>query len=408
MKVTVIGLGKLGLPFAALIARSGHEVVGLDLNERRLSDIELFKIESEPQVFELVKSELNQNLKITTDWELALSDSEISFVIVPTPSGPDGKFQNDFIVDALSKILESVNYQNHIICIVSTVMPGSCEKIFAQIIKSHSKSLDLKIHLAYSPEFIALGTIVKNMENPDIILVGEKDTWVGDKIVGLLSSVSKNSPKICRMSLSSAELAKISINTFVTSKISYANMIAEIADSLEGADKFKILEAVGSDSRVGGKYLRPGLGFGGPCFPRDNRALGALASSLGIKAELAEATEKVNLKQPIIQVDKIIQKIGDSPKNVLFLGLSYKSGSYVTEESQALMIAILLASKNHTVHVHDPLAKISSEIQLETGKFQTSELKNLDWYDFIVVAVNWPEYEFTKSEVESDRLLQIF
>jgi UDPglucose 6-dehydrogenase len=408
MRATVIGLGKLGLPFAALIARAGHRVVGLDLNRARLQGIEAFEIESEPQVFELVKSELNHNLSVTSDWNLALSNSEISFIIVPTPSGADGQFKNDFVSEAICQILESIKTPNHIICVVSTVMPGTCEKVFMPIIQNHVNSRDLNIQLAYSPEFIALGTIVKNMETPDLILIGEKQRWVGDKLVELLSSVSKNSPKICRMSLGSAELAKISINTFVTSKISYANMIAEIADSVEGINKFDVLEAVGSDSRVGGKYLKPGLGFGGPCFPRDNRALGALANSLGINAELAEATEKVNLRQPHIQVEKIINKIGKKSKKVLFLGLSYKPGSYVIEESQALMIATLLASKSHIVHVHDPLAVLSSQLLSETGLLQVDKIDVTDTYQYVVLAVDWPEYEFIKSTVEGERLLQIF
>ena len=192
MRVTVIGLGKLGLPFAALIARSGHNVVGLDLNKARLQSIEAFEIESEPQVFELVKSELNHNLTVTTDWCSALQNSEISFIIVPTPSGTDGQFKNDFVSEAISQILESVSTPNHIICVVSTVMPGACEKVFMPIIENHVKSRDLNIQLAYSPEFIALGTIVKNMETPDLILIGEKQGWVGNKLSELLSSVSKN------------------------------------------------------------------------------------------------------------------------------------------------------------------------------------------------------------------------
>jgi UDPglucose 6-dehydrogenase len=408
MNVTVIGLGKLGLPFAALIAKSGHEVFGLDINTKRINEIESLEIEPEPQVSSLVQATLNHNFKITTDWKLALSNSEISFIILPTPSDIDGRFKNDFVVDALLRLLEFIDVREHIVCIVSTVMPGSCEKVFAPIIEGHEKYQNLDLELAYSPEFIALGTIVKNMENPDLILVGERQSWVGDKLISLLTSVSKNSPKICRMSLTSAELAKISINTFVTSKISYANMIAEIGESLEDVNKFDVLEAVGSDSRVGSKYLRPGLGFGGPCFPRDNRAIAALASSLGLRAELAEATELINARQPHFQASRIIKKIGEQTRRVLFLGLSYKPGSYVTEESQALMIATLLARKNHIVHVHDPLASLPTQLLMERGMLQIKELVNLDYYEFIVLAVDWPEYESIKSNIRSERLIQIF
>jgi UDPglucose 6-dehydrogenase len=185
-------------------------------------------------------------------------------------------------------------------------------------------------------------------------------------------------------------------------------MIAEISDSLEGANKYDVLNAVGSDSRVGEKYLMPGLGFGGPCFPRDNRALSAFAKSLGVNAELADATEIINLRQPANQSAKIIQKLGEKPKSLLFLGLSYKPGSYVIEESQALMIATLLARKNHTVHVHDPLAKLPTQLLTETGLIQIGDLELICSYDFVIIAVNWPEYESIKLSVKADRLITIF
>lgn len=407
MRISVIGLGKLGLPFASLLAKAGHRVVGLDLNIKRLEDIRSFRIESEPEVASLVRDELNRNLIITSDWKSALNKSEISFVIVPTPSGEDGKFKNDYVIESILHVLEYVDLRDHIVCIVSTVMPGTCAKVLTPLIEQNQRVRDLNIELAYSPEFIALGTIVKNMKNPDMILIGENQAWVGDKLISVLTSVSKNSPKICRMSPTSAELAKLAVNTFVTSKISYANMIAEIADALDDVDKYQVLDAVGSDSRVGGKYLRPGLGFGGPCFPRDNRAIGSLADSLGVGAELAKATEAINLRQPHIQLTKVIRKIGAEPRKILFLGLSYKPGSYVTEESQALQIAALLSEKGNLVHVHDPLATLPAELLNDGGLRQIPQLLELQTYDYIVLAVDWPDYELVKSTVESNRLIRI-
>ena len=148
--------------------------------------------------------------------------------------------------------------------------------------------------LCYNPEFIALGSVVRDMLRPDMILIGESDTTAGDILERLYDAACENRPAVQRMNFVNAELTKLAINTFVTTKISYANMLADICERLAGADVDVVTRAVGSDSRIGARYLKGAIGYGGPCFPRDNVAFSALARSLGAQAQLAETTDAIN------------------------------------------------------------------------------------------------------------------
>ena len=400
MICTVVGLGKLGLPYAALLADSGFVTKGIDENQGRINQIIDKNLEPEPELNELVKKNLGDRLSITSNWEIALDNSDISFLIVPTPSQPDGKFSNDYVISAVRNIVNviKITKKKHVIVVVSTVMPTTCDQILIPLIKDliGGSNYGELISLAYSPEFIALGTIVKNMRFPDMILVGESDAYAGDLLLKAQLSFAKNSPQIRRMSLSSAEITKISVNTFVTSKISYANMIGEIAANVPNADYKMILESLGSDSRIGGKYLSAGLGFGGPCFPRDNRAFTKFASDFGVEANLATATEAINLRQPEVWTNRIIDSVKNSEARIAILGLSYKPGSFVTEESQAIVVANNLASRNYKVSVHDPLVIKYGNAQLNSKIEKMDDLSGLDKFDLVVVAVDWPEYKDLK------------
>ncbi len=162
------------------------------------------------------------------------------------------------------------------------------------------------VTVSYSPEFIAQGAIVWGLQNPDLILIGEGSSVAGDLLEDIYTRVAKRTrPKVCRMSAESAEIAKLSINCFVTTKISFANMIGDIADRSAGADKNDILKCVGADSRIGDKYLKPGYGYGGPCFPRDNRALAGHAQAVGVDAMIPLSTDSYNKYHTKLLAEKL-------------------------------------------------------------------------------------------------------
>ena len=297
MNISVFGLGKLGAVLAALYSNKGHNVIGVDKNDEIILKINK-KISpfDEPNLQELIDNS-GESLQATLDANYALDNSDISFVIVPTPSKEDGSFNNEFVLEVLRAIAKKISVKQnfHTIILSSTVLPGTCEEIFLiELEKISNKKAGIDFGFVYSPEFIALGSIVLNMSNPDLILLGATDTKSSQIAEELLKSVTSNSPVVYRMNLINAEVVKIAINTYITTKISFANMLSELCSKLPNADGEVVNDAVGGDSRIGKKYFRGAVGFGGPCFPRDNAALTFLMESKGMPAELPKATNSIN------------------------------------------------------------------------------------------------------------------
>lgn len=376
-----------------MLAKAGHQVIGIDLSEKRVDDILNLNIEPEPKVLGILEETLQNNLRVTNAFNDGFQESDMSFLIVPTPSNAAGEFVNTYLESAIQSIVENSKVSDHVICVVSTVMPGTCEYFEKEFIPSKINKSKTKFRLAYSPEFVALGTVIDNMQLPDMVLIGVSEENVASTLLPILISFVLNNPQIKVMSLASAEIAKISVNTFVTAKISYANMIAELSDKIPGANKYDILEALGADTRIGVKYLNPGLGFGGPCFPRDNKAFAKIGDSLNVDTELAKATHSINLRQPKISAERINAKYLQKHKTLVFLGLAYKPGSFVTEESQAVMLVKELSEKWDMIFVHDPLVTDSSLFIGYRNVDSINSVSQIQKSDLVVVAVNWKEYE---------------
>ena len=375
-----------------MLAKAGHTVSGIDLSSNRIRDILNLNIEPEPKVSDYLGEVLNRSLKVYSSFTDSLAQSEVSFLIVPTPSNEDGKFINDYLEAAIEELILNIKSKKHLICIVSTVMPGTCDYFLNDFIPSKLNGSGTNFQIAYSPEFVALGTVIDNMQTPDMILIGANDEFSVKTLEPILKSIVSNNPEVKNMSLASSELAKISVNTFVTAKISYANMIAELAEKIPGANKYDILNALGADTRIGTKYLKPGLGFGGPCFPRDNKAFSMIGDSLNIDTELAKATQTINLRQPEITAMRINSKFLNYYSELTILGLSYKPGSFVTEESQAVMLIKQLSNKWKKIYVHDPLVKDSNLFSGIKSISHIDSISKIKDTDLVVIAVNWAEY----------------
>jgi UDPglucose 6-dehydrogenase len=296
-RLSIIGLGKLGSPMAAVMAVKGFEVIGLDLNERLVSAInEGAAPVQEPRLQEFI-DQGRARLRATASYDEAILNSDITFIIVPTPSDKDRMFTNKYVVASVQEIGRSLRKKTgrHIVVVTSTVMPGSTGgEIREALERASGRKVGPELGLAYNPEFIALGTVVRDMLRPDFILIGESDPATGEALEAIYKRSCDNQPIIRRMNFVNAELTKISVNTYVTTKISYANMLAEMCDKLPGADVDVVSTAVGSDTRVGSKYIKGAIGYGGPCFPRDNKAFAALGRHLGVRCDLAEATDAIN------------------------------------------------------------------------------------------------------------------
>lgn len=395
MKISVLGLGKLGAPLAAVFASKGFEVVGTDVNPAAVAAINEGRAPvDEPNLQSLI-DESRARLSATDDPVAAVSSTDATFIIVPTPSDATGRFSNEFALRAMATVGQGIQRKvgYHLVVMTSTVMPGSMDgELRATLERSSGRTLGRSLGFCYNPEFIALGSVVRDMLRPDMILIGESDTQAGEVLEGIYQKSCDNQPAIRRMNFVNAELTKISVNTFVTTKISYANMLADICDRLPGADVDVVTQAVGADTRVGVKYLKGATGYGGPCFPRDNVAFAALARSLGANPDLAEATDRVNQYQ-IERVLGAVQARLEGKGTVGILGLSYKPHTAVIEESQGVALAERLLNEGHPVIGFDPKALGPADTRLR-GRMRLAATAEdcVRTADIVVVMTPWPEF----------------
>jgi UDPglucose 6-dehydrogenase len=395
MNISVVGLGKLGAPLAAVLASKGFDVVGVDLNQAFVDALNAGKAPvEEPRLQELIDANRSR-LKATTNIDEAILATEVTFVIVPTPSDASGRFSNAALLGAMKSIGLALRRKDsyHVVVVTSTVMPGSTGGEIRQALEQHSgRRVGPQLGLCYNPEFIALGSVVRDMLRPDMILIGESDKTAGDLLESIYAKSCDNTPTIRRMNFVNAELTKISVNTFVTTKISYANMLADICDRLPDADVDVVTQAVGTDSRIGVKYLKGATGYGGPCFPRDNVAFARLARELGARAELAEATDTVNRYQVERVLGAIDARLTDSGV-IGVLGLSYKPDTAVIEESQGVALVERLLDLGRRVIVYDPEAiPLAQQTIRRPFEAATSAADCVQRSSLVVVMTPWPEF----------------
>lgn len=292
-KIATIGLGKLGLPLAAVLGEH-YSVVGIDNNVELTYLLNKGTIPyKEPNLKELLKK---SNLVITNNYK-HIKDCDTVFCIVPTPSKKDGSFSNEYLEQAIKSSSPYLKSDKHKMFVVtSTVMPGSCEQL--------KRKLPDNVDICYNPEFIRLGDVINGMKNPDFVLIGSETNYSGILLESIYEKITDAPVK--RMDLRSAELAKMALNSYVTMKISFANVIDEIAESI-GANSKDICDAIGYDKRIGKHYFNPGGAYGGPCFPRDNRAFAKVADEI---LNYSTLTDKINKHQA--------KRIGFYTKNSIY------------------------------------------------------------------------------------------
>jgi UDPglucose 6-dehydrogenase len=395
MKISIIGLGKLGAPMAAVMAHKGHMVVGVDVNPDYVAAIQNGHAPLRETGLEEMIQANRERLSATLDYEEAILTTDTTHIIVPTPSDPDGVFSLRYVMEAVEKIGAALRKKQdwHLVVLSSTVMPGSTGGKVLPALEAYSgKKCGAGFGLCYNPEFIALGSVIRDMLNPDMILIGESDRRSGDILERFYTGLCDSNPHIRRMNHVNAELTKISVNTFVTTKISYANMLAQVCETLPGADVDVVTSAIGCDSRIGQKYLKGALGYGGPCFPRDNLAFSALARANGVQPILAEATHNLNQSQAPRLARWIRARLPEGG-TVGVMGLSYKPNTEVIEESQGLALAVYLLSVGVPVVVYDPAAMENARPLLR-GKvtFATSAADCARQADVLAITTPWAEF----------------
>jgi UDPglucose 6-dehydrogenase len=395
MQLSIIGLGKLGAPMAAVMAHKGHKVVGVDINPAFVAAIQDSRAPvNEPGLSELIQAN-RERLTATMDYEEAILASEVTFIIVPTPSEANGTFSVRYALAAAEKIGAALRKKSswHVVVLSSTVMPGSTGgQVLPALEAASGKKCGVDFGLCYNPEFVALGSVIRDMLNPDMILIGESDERSGALLEQFYAGLCESNPQICRMNFVNAELTKLSVNTFVTTKISYANMLAQVCETLPGADVDVVTAAIGCDSRIGTKYLRGALGYGGPCFPRDNVAFSTLARDNGVPALLAEATDALNQRQVPRLAQMILSRLPEGG-TVGILGLSYKPNTDVIDESQGVALARYLLSLGVKVVVYDPAAMANARTVLgDDATYAASAAECARQADVVPITTSWREF----------------
>jgi len=397
-KVCVIGLGKLGAPLAACMAARGVTVVAVDADKRKVDAINRGKPPvPEPGLAEMLAS-CGGRLTALEQIGPAVEQTDITFIVVSTPSEPGGGFSLKYVEPACREIGRALaNKDYHVVSLTSTVMPGSTGgRVRSLLEESSGKRCGPDFGLCYSPEFIALGSVIRDFLNPDMLLIGESDRRAGDALQALYRQVCENQPGVARMNFVNAEFTKLAVNTYVTTKISFANMLARISERLPGADVDVVTSALGLDTRIGGKYLKGAVSYGGPCFPRDNLAMAALARQVGTSPELAQTVDHFNRWQVEWLAD-FVQQHSQGPIGVL--GLTYKPGTDVVEEAVGLLLARELSLRGLAVIAYDPLGeKNSARVLGDKVRFAPRAEECIAASDLVVLTTPWQEFATLPAE----------
>ena len=363
MKIGLIGAGKLGLCLALLIEDTGYDVLASDIRPDYVKDLNEKKYNgSEPDInYYLEKA---NNIHFTTDNIRVISECDIIFTLVATPSLDDGSYDVSSVwkvVEDFKTAAKETEVFNKSLVIGCTTNPGDCDQIYEELSLNPDT---FGVNVFYNPEFIAQGTIIKDLQNADTVLIcGEKyideheHVTVLKKIYKQIQFGYNLNPSIHYMSAKAGEIVKIAINTFLTTKISYANTIGQVLALSELDDEIdSVLEAIGNDSRIGKKYLKFGFGFGGPCFPRDNRAFASYASKIGVQFNIGQTTDDFNNEHAKFLFSYFTKKNKNNLPFV-FPSVAYKKGTDILQESQQYRLCLDLLDAGHKVHVLDDSLK---------------------------------------------------
>lgn len=381
MRIAVVGLGKLGSSFAAVLAAAKHQVIGLDVNDETVRLVNAGVAPVKETGLDALMEYAHPYLRATGNVAEAVAESSIAFIVVPTPSDNAGRFVNTYVIDAVRSIgLELRKTDDwYTIAVVSTVMPGSIRGPIARALEETSgRTVGIDVSVAFVPAFIALGSVINDLTHPDMVMVGSDDEVGIFSVRSALVPIHQNEPVWHSMSSVDAELAKIGLNGALVVKASYANMMGEICESIPGANARAVMRAIGSDTRIGPKFLQPGAPCGGPCLPRDCMALAMAATDAGVDAPLAVAGQKINDRQVL----RIAAKVVDD-KRVAVLGLTYKTDTDVIEASLGSKLVELLEDREINVVSYDPTV---------ADNMQRTLKECVEWADAVIVATPWPEF----------------
>lgn len=358
MKINLIGLGKLGYPMSLFLSSSGHKIQCFDINSsiyEKIKDNNYLPHEENISDF----AEYINNLFYYDNIQSSFAETDISFITVPTPSKIDGSFSLDvvkLILDELGVYLKNNNVKKnpYIINICSTVSPYSCDgELIPYLENKYNLKEGVDFVLVYNPYFVALGSVVKTLLNPDFVLIGTRNKNKINNLINVYNAIYSKDVKFKILTLKEAEITKIFINTYLTLKISFSNYVQLFSYKDKELSVSRILDAIGEDKRIGKAFLQPGLPYGGPCLPRDNNAVINYANKLNVESSLNRSIELVNNYFISTLYEQIKYLLENNIKNISFIGLGYRTNTDCIDGSIALKLIDFCLEKNLKVLLYD-------------------------------------------------------
>ncbi len=401
MKISIIGSGYVGTVTAACFADVGHEVICVDIDEKKVQQINTgIPPICEEGLEELLKKYAGKGLIATTDNEYAVFNTDISFICVGTPSEEDGSINLSIVRSAAESIGSALAKKNgyHVVVVKSTVIPETTEKFVLPILEEKSGKVAGKdFGIAMNPEFLREGKAIYDFMHPDKIVVGSIDASSGDLVSELYLDFEC---EITRTNPRTAEMIKYVNNSFLATKISFSNEIGNICKKM-GIDTYDIMKAVGKDSRISPRFLNSGAGFGGSCFPKDVRALIIKAKQIGCSPTILESVLSVNEKQPLLMVELLQKRVGKlEDKKIAVLGLAFKNDTDDIRESRAISLITELLRLGAKVSAYDPQATENMSRVFPTISYHDSAKEALGGVDACLVVTEWEEFKELDSEFE--------
>lgn len=410
MKVTVFGIGYVGLVQAAVMAEVGHDVVCIDVDQNKVDKLKQGHIPIfEPGLTPLVKSNYEAGrVDFTTDAARGVEHGEVIFIAVGTPPDEDGSADLKYVL-AVAKTIATHMTKHKIIINKSTVPVGTADRVKAKIDETLTQlGKTATFDVVSNPEFLKEGAAVNDCMRPDRIILGTDSAKAEKKLRELYSPFNRNHDKIIVMDIRSAELTKYAANCMLATKISFMNEMANLAE-LFGADIENVRKGIGSDPRIGYQFIYPGCGYGGSCFPKDVQALVRSAQSVGYTAQVLEAVEAVNYAQKEKLFEYILRHFnGDiAGKTVALWGLSFKPNTDDMREASSRVLMEKLWAAGAKVKAFDPEAMEETQriygSRAELSLMGTKEAA-LEGADFLVICTEWqafraPDFDLIKSKL---------
>ncbi len=395
MNIAIIGTGYVGLVSGTCFADTGVNVTCVDVDENKIErlkkgDIPIY----EPGLDELVVKNVNAGrLHFTTSLEECLNDQEIIFSAVGTPPDEDGSADLKYVLQVAKTIGQNLN---HYVVVVtkSTVPVGTAKKVRDAI--QHELDIrhsDVKFDVASNPEFLKEGNAIKDFMSPDRVVVGIESEEAKKILTKLYKPFLINNFRVIFMDIPSAEMTKYAANSMLATRISFMNDIANLCEKV-GADVNMVRAGIGSDSRIGRKFLYAGCGYGGSCFPKDVKALIKTSDNYGYSMELLKSVEKVNERQKGILFDKLVQAVGDvTGLTIAMWGLAFKPETDDMRESPALVIIDKLLKAGCRIRVYDPVAMTECKRRIGDAVYYCKDMYDavLD-ADAMLLLTEWKEF----------------